>query len=288
MEACEDSEAMNAENIALCRAKYEEGEKLLEIVSHFSTVGGKTKLERRICAELKFLRKLKSSACMKKEHLLSSNIVSLSAIVGILKTCGEPVAVLQPFPLENGSTNRIEVDVIGDGGSTWYKAVARKAEAISQICKGKTSSSQKSVIEQAKCYLKCAEEHPHHFRAPRVIFSFANNVSRTLASQLNHLGVRVEGELIDLEESSEEEDSDDSEEYDHDESSSSDTSETLNQEIPSTSNRLFLDITCMVAYVSSMTNGGANYIFPKAIYNQQVKSSSTPLNWKKKYFSDYY
>ena len=32
---------------------------------------------------------------MKKEHLLSSNIVSLSAIVGILKTCGEPVAVLQ-------------------------------------------------------------------------------------------------------------------------------------------------------------------------------------------------
>ena len=121
-----------------------------------------------------------------------------------------------------------------------------------------------------------------------MIFSFANNVSRTLASQLNHLGVRVEGELIDLEESSEEEDSDDSEEYDHDESSSSDTSETLNQEIPSTSNRLFLDITCMVAYVSSMTNGGANYIFPKAIYNQQVKSSSTPLNWKKKYFSDYY
>ena len=60
------------------------------------------------------------------------------------------------------------MDVIGDGGSTWYKAVARKAEAISQICKGKTSSSQKSVIEQAKCYLKCAEEHPHHFRAPRV------------------------------------------------------------------------------------------------------------------------
>ena len=35
--------------------------------------------------------------------------------------------------------------------------------------------------------------------------------------------------------------------------------------------KLFLDITCMVAYVSSMTNGGANYRFPKTIYNQQAE-----------------
>ena len=69
--------------------------------------------------------------------------------------------------MENGN-NRIEVDLIADGGSTWYKAVARNAEAISQICKGKSSSSQKSVIEQAKSYLKCAEDHPFHFNAPQV------------------------------------------------------------------------------------------------------------------------
>lgn len=35
--------------------------------------------------------------------------------------------------------------------------------------------------------------------------------------------------------------------------------------------KLFLDITCMVAYVSSMTNGGANYRFPRTIYNQQAE-----------------
>lgn len=41
------------------------------------------------------------------------------------------------------------------------------------------------------------------------------------------------------------------------------------------SSRLFLDITCMVAYVSSMTNGGANFRFPKAIYNQQAEWERT-------------
>ena len=69
--------------------------------------------------------------------------------------------------MENGN-NRIEVDVIGNGGSMWYKAVARNAEALSQICKGKSSGSQKSVIDQAKCYLKCAEDRPYHFNVPQV------------------------------------------------------------------------------------------------------------------------
>ena len=118
----------------------------------------------------------------------------------------------------------------------------------------------------------------------QVIFCFANNVSRTLAAELNQLGIHVEGELIDLEESSEEEDSDSSDDYDSDSDSSDDDDndccgsiecDTLpnqieDQHVSSGLNKLFLDITCMVAYVSSMTNGGANYIFPRDIYNLQA------------------
>lgn len=109
----------------------------------------------------------------------------------------------------------------------------------------------------------------------QVIFSFANNVSRTLAADLNELGIHVEGELIDLEESSEEETSD-SDDYDYD-SCDDKESDTIadridDQRVSDSFNKLFLDITCMMAYVSSMTNGGANYIFPREIYNQQVYS----------------
>lgn len=284
MEIREDFDAIHVDNLALLHGKYERGERLLESISQFSKISGIQKLERRITSELRFLEKLKSSPHMKKEHIHSSNIVSLAAIVDILTNCQIPIAVLQPFSVENGNS-RIEVDVIGDGGSTWYKAVARNAEAISQICKGKSGGSQRSVIDQAKCYLKCAKDHPFHFNAPQVIFCFANNVSRTLAAELNQLGIHVEGELIDLEESSEEEDSDSSDDYDSDSDSSDDDDndccgsiecDTLpnqieDQHVSSGLNKLFLDITCMVAYVSSMTNGGANYIFPRDIYNLQAK-----------------
>jgi len=113
-----------------------------------------------------------------------------------------------------------------------------------------------------------------------VIFCFANNVSRTLAAELNRLGIHVEGELIDLDESSEEEDTDsdtgsdasDDSDYESCITKEIDTcsKQSDDQHVPSSLNKLFLDITCMVAYVSSMTNGGANYIFPRDIYNLQV------------------
>jgi len=65
------------------------------------------------------------------------------------------------------------VDLVSNGGAVWYKAVARKASALEAISKGKVScGGQKSVIEQAKAYFQCAQEHPHHFKAPRVCTYF--------------------------------------------------------------------------------------------------------------------
>jgi len=95
------------------------------------------------------------------------------------------------------------------------------------------------------------------------------------------LGIHVKGELIDLDESSEEEDTDsdtgsdasDDSDYESCITKEIDTcsKQSDDQHVPSSLNKLFLDITCMVAYVSSMTNGGANYIFPRDIYNLQAK-----------------
>ena len=98
-------------------------------------------------------------------------------------------------------------------------------------------------------------------------------MSRSLAAELNHLGICVEGELIDLDESSEDDNSEDGEDSFSDALTEDGDKENEKHSVlqPIKSDKLFLDITCMVAYVSSMTNGGANFLFPKQIYNQQVK-----------------
>jgi hypothetical protein len=60
------------------------------------------------------------------------------------------------------------VDVVSKGGAVWHKAIARKAEALEDISKGRTSCGQKSVIDQASDYMKCAKLHPHLFNPPKV------------------------------------------------------------------------------------------------------------------------
>jgi len=47
---------------------------------------------------------------MKKEHILSSNIVSLSAIVDILTSCPHPVAVLQVSGISYLPKNLIDIN----------------------------------------------------------------------------------------------------------------------------------------------------------------------------------
>nr|SVE74427.1 EOG090X0CWG [Daphnia barbata] len=276
--------ADDAENLkALVLCKIQEGENLVQQVQqHFACVEGSRKLERRIRSETKFLQKLLDAKTgVKKEHMLSSNLGSLSAVVDILHKSKIPMAVFKPFSLENGPINRIEVDVVSDGGAVWHKAIARKAEALEEISKGRTSCGQRSVIDQATAYIKCARLHPHLFKPPQVVFHFFNSISSTIALKLRKLGVQVEGDVQPVRENSS--GSETSSSYDSDEDGSYDDEEAVEDcdgmavSLHSSavnveqSSKLFLDITCMVAYVSSMTNGGAHYIFPRAIYNQQAE-----------------
>nr|CAG4648219.1 EOG090X0CWG [Moina brachiata]SVE93246.1 EOG090X0CWG [Moina brachiata] len=255
------------------QSKLEEGEKLLEKLRlHFSSLDGIVKLERKIRAEIKFLHKLKESPNpVKKEHILSSNLRSLSSILQILENCEDPVAVLKPFKVDNGCVSRIEVDVVSDGGAVWQKAIARKPEALYDIFKGKTSCAQKSVVDHARIYLECANLHPHFFIPPKVVFHFKQGVSRTLAEKLIKQGISVEGEVQEIESDTDTSDYEDSS-TDCDEASTL-TIETSSPsfEYPISNDKVFLDITSMVAYVSSMTSGGASFIFPKPIYNQQAE-----------------
>nr|SVE76005.1 EOG090X0CWG [Daphnia hispanica] len=269
-------------SLVLC--KVQEGENLLQQVQcHFASVEGSKKLERRIRSEIKFLQKLLEAKMeVKKEHMLSSNLGSLAAVVSILHESESPAAIFKPFSLKNGSINRIEVDVVSKGGAVWHKAIARKAEALEDISKGRTSCGQKSVVDQATAYIECARLHPHLFNPPKVAFHFFNSISSSIAVKLRKRGVEVEGDVRAIAENSFSEsdtssscdsDDDDSEDYEGEDENYDGMVDSLHStpENIRQNDKLFLDITCMVAYVSSMTNGGANYIFPRAIYNQQAE-----------------
>nr|CAG4636487.1 EOG090X0CWG [Eubosmina coregoni]SVE70045.1 EOG090X0CWG [Eubosmina coregoni] len=251
----------------LIEEKLNLGENLIQDLTRFRSVDGVGKLEKRIQSELKHLRKLQASpGGIKKEWISSSNLGSLNAIVDILMKCHDPVSVLKPFRTEFEPTNRLEVDVISDGGNTWHKAVARNAKALQDISLGKTSCGQKSAVDQAKTYLQCAQRFPHHFKVPQVVFWFANNVTKHLASKLTSLGIKVEGDIqVFDEDSSEETSQDDSDVEDSEEESIPPV--IIHQEVE----ELFLDITCMVAYVSSMTNGDAQHNFRRPFYKIQAE-----------------
>ena len=105
---------------ALVLNKVRDGENLLQQVQcHFTAVEGSKKLERRIRSEMKFLQKVKlcqgmsknisirffllfsttqlleAKVGVKKEHMLSSNLGSLAAVVDILHQCESPAAVFK-------------------------------------------------------------------------------------------------------------------------------------------------------------------------------------------------
>nr|CAG4644277.1 EOG090X0CWG [Lepidurus arcticus] len=260
----------------LLEEKISMGKVLHEQIHHlFAHVNGIDKLNRRIATEIKSLLKLRDSGKpLQKTHVMSSNLHYLSAVVGILQHCGTPSAVLQTFSLPQGSvfashSRSLEIDVISEDGLVWYKGIARNPKALHQISQGEGGFKQRSIIEQARCYVRCANHHQRHFCPPKVVFHFTSGVGQTLAKKLENLGIVVEGERYDFHS----ENQSDSSECEDENLSSDGLGEKNPSESdqPSSSDCLFLDITAMIAYVSALTNGGANFRFPRPIYNQQAE-----------------
>lgn len=114
-------------------------------------------------------------------------------------TANEPTDVMKPFKT---STSRLEVDIVCDKGSSWIKVIARNAQALTLISFGNAEYGQKSVVDQAKTYLAIAKLHPHRYKSPNVIFHFACGIETILANELEKIGVLVEGERVDSDDTS--------------------------------------------------------------------------------------
>lgn len=124
------------------------------------------------------------------------------------------------------------------------------------------------------------------FQIPEIRFQFHGGITEKLKNKLEQTGVHVEGEIkllrhkdieSDADSDDDEEDCDVSDQSQEEESVSSSDCENVTSlkgapsKSLSHSGTLNLDITAMIAYVSALTNGFANYIFKEPILSQQAE-----------------
>ncbi|KAI4458989.1 hypothetical protein MML48_6g00021154 [Holotrichia oblita] len=105
-------------------------------------------------------------------------------------------------------------------------------------------------------YIECAPLYPCLFQTPKVIFVFANGVGSNLAHELESLGILVEGDRINIDE-----------EIEYETPMVSELSTKNTSHI----SKVNLDVSAMLAYVSSVTNGSCDkYEFSVPVLAQQA------------------
>ncbi|XP_076649852.1 UPF0415 protein C7orf25 homolog [Halictus rubicundus] len=270
-----------AELFKCLEEKINNGRATIDRLKLVGKIDGVEKLMRKFQQEIRFLEKVQSTGNVKKEHLQSTNLIHLNAIVARLLCANEPTNVMKPFKYQK---SRLEVDIVCNGGASWVKVIARNAKALTLISMGNGEYGQKSVLDQASCFLQCAKSYPHLYRPPDVVFHFAYGIEVPLAAHLERMGVVVEGDRIDCDNKStsvqEVDDkfstwmaSDLSEEPPDDckEGINSDL-ETLNTSSLATEiNILNLDVSTLLAYVTNMTNGYDHFIYREPLLTQQAE-----------------
>ncbi|XP_033336540.2 UPF0415 protein C7orf25 homolog isoform X3 [Megalopta genalis] len=218
-------------------------------------IDGVEKLIRKFQQEIRFLEKVQSTGNVKKEHLQSTNLIHLNAIGARLFRANEPTNVMKPFKYQK---SRLEVDIVCDGGASWVKVIARNAKALTLISMGNGEYGQKSVLDQANCYLQCAKCYPHLYRPPDVVFHFAYGIEVPLAAHLERVGVVVEGDRIDCDDRS---------------TSVQETDGKFSTGIVQDPVEEPLDeyVSTLLAYVTNMTNGYDHFVYREPLLTQQAE-----------------
>ncbi|XP_015913754.1 UPF0415 protein C7orf25 homolog [Parasteatoda tepidariorum] len=197
---------MNADKEAIYKGlikKIEETEKLITDCKNLPEISGRCKLRRKIEAELRFLKRLTENPDkLKEEHIRSSNIYHLSAIVQSCKELTGVVKVLETFTyvLEENEDEIYEiplvVDIVADYGKTWVKVATRNPIHLYQASIGRGKYGRKSIVEQVEDMVECANQNQHMFAPPKIIVRLAAGVTKELKVMLDDLKVEVIGDII--------------------------------------------------------------------------------------------
>lgn len=220
---------------------------------------------------------------MKKEHIQCSNLTHFSAVVNTLAKVNKITCVNKVVLLND---RKITIDIICDDGLTWMKVIARNPKSLSQICMGDASYGVRSVIDHAKDYLESAKINPCLFQIPQVrrhlklllclvdfvqvVFVFVNGLGNNLASKIEKLGIKVEGLRLGNADINVTDDTDDESPPKYQSDTPEDTK--LSNANISHITKINLDVSAMLAYVSSVCNGSANlYEFSVHVLAQQAE-----------------
>lgn len=265
-------------------------------------VEGRAKLCSKLRAELKFLQKVEAGKVVIKEsHLQSTNLTHLKAIAESAESLEKVVSVLHVFAYESpdGQKQTLVVDVVANGGHTWVKSIGRKAEALHNIWQGRGQYGDKSVIRQAEDFLEASRQQPVQYSNPHIIFAFYNGVSSPMADKLKEMGISVRGDIVAVNtiEGGEEEDEEDQEgdhedlveeEEDGEDDNDDDSDDTdlthtrvdrdtivASLAFPTevkvdVCNRVNLDITTLITYVSSLSHGNCHFTFKEVVLTEQA------------------
>ncbi|XP_053293710.1 UPF0415 protein C7orf25 homolog [Pleuronectes platessa] len=256
-------------------------------------VEGHQKLCGKLRAELRFLRRVEAGELQVKEsHLHSTNLTHLTAIVESAESLEDVAALLHVFTYQDtfGCRQTLVVDVVANGGHTWVKAVGRKAEALHNIWQGRGQYGDKSIISQAEDFLQASRQQPVHYRDPQIVFAFYNGVSCPMADRLRDMGVSVRGDIVAVnsvaieegrEEEAEEDDGEAAEE-DHEEEMEACELTRVDRGTVVASlafpvkvqveecQRVNLDITTLITYVSSLSHGHCHFTFREPVLTEQA------------------
>lgn len=265
---------------------------------------GHQKLCSKLRSELRFLRRVEAGEVQVKEsHLQSTNLTHLTAIVDSAESLEDVSALLHVFTYldATGCRQTLVVDVVANGGHTWVKAVGRKAEALHNIWLGRGHYGDKSIIRQAEDFLQASSQQPVQYRHPVIVFAFYNGVSSPMANCLRDMGISIRGDIVavntvttengeDEEQGEEEEElkepnADSEEDEDKEEEDIDDEESELTRVDRSTvvarlafptqvqveeCQRINLDITTLITYVSSLCHGRCHFTFKEPVLTEQA------------------
>ncbi|XP_051879101.1 UPF0415 protein C7orf25 homolog [Pristis pectinata] len=258
-----------------------------EALSHSRAGGvqGGPKLCGKLKAELKFLRKVETGkVSVKESHLQSTNLTHLKAVIESAESLEDVVSLLHVFNYQehSGEKQSLVVDVVANGGLTWVKAIGRKAEALHSIWVGRGQYGDKSIVEQAEDYLEASKQQLVQYSNPHVVFAFYNGISSPMAERLKEMGLSVRGDIVAVNSMID---------FMEEGGNSSDSEEDLEEPLQVTKvdrstivasvafptevkvdfcNRVNLDITTLITFVSAVSHGGCYFIFKEKVLTEQA------------------
>ena len=251
-----------------------EADDLLNRCKSLNQVIGASKLERKLNAELKGLVNLKNVKVKEtlENHLISTNITNLRAVVKAIENSPDVVSIMQSFSYESdsGVINDLVVDAVVTGGYKWIKIIARKPLAVHRIWKGEGNFGDKDPVALSKEFVLAAEQNPIHYESPSICFVFPRGITKSVHESLLGSGVTPIGKILpdpDFENINEwlKLETESNLEY----------ITTLLSDFTARCMKVNLDITSLIVLTSNITNGECNYNFREEVLSKQAAEERT-------------